>query len=67
MTTDKDSNKPVFNTPNPSELKAAAKDDPIQEREDSQEADVVETEEAPESGHDSDTTTEKVTKASITR
>jgi len=34
--------KSVFQTPNPAELKQAAKEDPIQEREGNREADVYE-------------------------
>ncbi|MDX2243538.1 MAG: hypothetical protein NW224_22890 [Leptolyngbyaceae cyanobacterium bins.302] len=39
--TEKPKNQPVFQTPNPEELKKAAKEDPIHEREGAEEADVT--------------------------
>lgn len=39
--TEKQANQPVFQTPNPDELKKAAQEDPIHEREGAEEADVA--------------------------
>lgn len=39
--TEPQANQPVFHTPNPEELKQAAQEDPIQEREGAKEADVA--------------------------
>jgi len=42
MTENCEEKKSLFQTPNPAELKQAAKEDPIQAREESREADVYE-------------------------
>lgn len=39
--TETQANQPVFQTPNPKQLKKAAKEDPIQEREGAKEMDVA--------------------------